>query len=164
MTCVTAIADKKIMSVFSVSGVLCSHLSLLWKLISFLSLVLSSPGINSGREKKLTNNYMWTKRFLRSVIYLFCCQGHLKHFSENFQFCRNSGNEAYSSRGIGGWEWGVGLFFASLWHIAYEKWHMTYPLVHRNVIFIIRFQYVNNFLSYNFFICTRLYASHAGYI
>ena len=54
LTCITAIADKKIISVFCVSGVLCSLPSLLFKLNSFFSLALFSPGIH----EKLTNNYM----------------------------------------------------------------------------------------------------------
>ena len=58
ITCITAIADKKIISVFCVSGVFPPHLSLLLKLNSFLSLALFSAAIHNGREIKLTNNYM----------------------------------------------------------------------------------------------------------
>ena len=68
------------------------HLTLLFKLNSFFSLGLLSPGIHNGRGKKLTNNYMQIKRFF------FCCQGNLKHFLENYRFCRKSGNDAYSKR------------------------------------------------------------------
>ena len=28
----------------------------------------------------------------------FCCQGHLKHFLENYVFCRKFGNDTYSRR------------------------------------------------------------------
>ena len=34
------------------------------------------------------------------MIYLFCCQGHLKQLLENYQFCRKSKNEANGR----GWE------------------------------------------------------------
>ena len=37
------------------------------------------------------------KRF-KDVIYLFCCQGHFKHFSENCVFCPKSGNDTCSKR------------------------------------------------------------------
>ena len=47
------------------------------------------------------NIYMQIKRFFKNVIYLFYCQGHLKHFLENYRLCRKSGNDAYSR------EWGT---------------------------------------------------------
>ena len=57
ITSITAIADKKVISVFCVSGgtvlttsACCSN--------SFFSLALFSPGIHNGRENKVTNNYM----------------------------------------------------------------------------------------------------------
>ena len=56
------------------------HLSLLFKSNSFFSLALFSPGIHNEREHKLTNNYMWIKRFFKDVIYLFCCQRHCETF------------------------------------------------------------------------------------
>ena len=81
-------------------GYCAPHLSLLFKLNSFFSLVLFSPGIHNGREKKLANNYMLLKPFLQDVMYLFCCQWHLKYVLENYRFCRRSDNGAYS-RGWG---------------------------------------------------------------
>ena len=66
-------------------GYCAPHFSLLVKLNS---LALCFPGILKEREKKLTNNYVRTKRSFKDVIYLFCCQGHLKHFLEKHRFCR----------------------------------------------------------------------------
>ena len=80
-------------------GYCVSHFCL-FKLSSFFNLVLFSSGIHNGREKKLTNNYKEIKLFLKDAIYLFCCQGHLKQFLENYRFCRKSENDAYS--------WGCG--------------------------------------------------------
>ena len=97
------------------------HLSLMFRLNTFFSLVLFPSGIHSGREKKLTNNYMYIKRFLKDVIYLFCCQFYLKHVLENYRFCQKSENGAYS-RG-----WGV-MLFASLWCIAYKNRYVTHHL------------------------------------
>ena len=51
ITCVTAIADKEIISIFCVSGYFAPHLSLLFKLNSFFSVALFSLGIHNGREK-----------------------------------------------------------------------------------------------------------------
>ena len=56
-----------------------AHLSLLFKLNSFFSLAQYSPGINNRREKKMTNNYMYIKPFLKNVFYIFSCQGDLKY-------------------------------------------------------------------------------------
>ena len=81
-------------------GYCASHLRLLFLLSSFFDVVLFSPGIHSGGEKKLTNNYLYIKQFLRDVVYIFCCHGHLKHSLKNYRFCRKSGNDAYS-RGLG---------------------------------------------------------------
>ena len=59
-TFITAIADKKIISVFCVSGsivlptsVCCSN-----EIPTFFSLTLFSPGIRNTREKKLINNFI----------------------------------------------------------------------------------------------------------
>ena len=101
ITCITTFLNQKRVSVFCVSGALCSHLSLLIK-FSFFCLVLFSPRIHNRREQKLNNNYMINRRFFKDVIQLFCRQGHLKHFLENYRFCRKSGNYAYSR-----W-WGMG--------------------------------------------------------
>ena len=49
------------------------------------------------QEKKLISSYIWI-RWSKNVIYLFCCQGHLKHFLENNVFCRKSGNDTCSRR------------------------------------------------------------------
>ena len=58
-TCITAIPDKKIISVYSVYlGYCAPHLISLFSLNSFFSLALFSPGIHNWREKKLTNNYI----------------------------------------------------------------------------------------------------------
>ena len=62
------------------------------------------------------------ERSLKDVTYLFYCQEHLKHFSENYQFYLKSGNDSYSSG------WGV-MLFTSLWPIAYENRHVTYLLL-----------------------------------
>ena len=51
-------ADKKITSVFCVSGVLCFYFGLLFKLNGFFILALLSPGIYSGTQ---TNNFMKIK-------------------------------------------------------------------------------------------------------
>ena len=73
------------------TSVCCSN-----EILIFFSLALFSPGIHNTR-KKLINNYIWIKRS-KDVIYLFCCQGHLKHFLENYVFCRKSGNDTCSRR------------------------------------------------------------------
>ena len=57
------------------------------------------------QEKKANQQLYLNKRFFGDVIYLFCCQGHLKHFLENYGFYRKSGNDAYST---GCRVWGVG--------------------------------------------------------
>ena len=52
VACITAMADKKIRTVFCSSGGFCSpNLSLLFKLYTFFSLALFSSGIHNGREK-----------------------------------------------------------------------------------------------------------------
>ena len=51
-------------------GYCASDLSLLLKANSFFSLVLFSAGIQNGREKKLTNNYMQNKWLFKDVICL----------------------------------------------------------------------------------------------
>ena len=52
-TFITAIADKKITMVYCVFCVFCiSYLNLQFRLNSFFSLALFSPGIHNGREKK----------------------------------------------------------------------------------------------------------------
>ena len=76
-------------------GVLCSVCRSNWILI-FFSLVLFSAVIHNKR-KKFINNYFWIKRS-KDTIYLFCCQGYLKHFLENYVFCRKSGNDTCSRR------------------------------------------------------------------
>ena len=61
ITWITAIADKKIISIFCVSGILYSPpppSHLLFKANGFFNLALFSPGIHNGREKKLTNIFM----------------------------------------------------------------------------------------------------------
>ena len=75
------------------------HLSLLFKLNSFVTLALFSPGIHKRKERKLTSNWMWIKRFFKDVIYLFCCQEYLKHFLKNNRFRQKSGNDACSGNG-----------------------------------------------------------------
>ena len=51
-----------------------------WKWNSFFNLALFCPGIDNGREKKLTYNYMYIKWFFKDTIFLFCCQRHFKSF------------------------------------------------------------------------------------
>ena len=101
ITCITAITDKKIKSAFCLSEVLGSPPHVLFNLSSFFSLALLSLRIHNRRDKKLTNNYTSIKWFFKDVIYLFCCQGHLKQFLENYQLCQKSGNNTYSA-GWGG--------------------------------------------------------------
>ena len=74
-----------------------SHPRLLFTLNSFVSLALFSPGIHNSKEKKPTNNYMLIKRFFKTLIFFFCCQGHLKHFLENYQFFWKSTSDACST-------------------------------------------------------------------
>ena len=67
-----------------------THHSLLFKLNSFFSLALLSPGIHlTEAKKKLANNYMQIKLFFKDVIYLFWCHGYLKRFVENYKFVKN---------------------------------------------------------------------------
>ena len=40
------------------------------------------------RQKKAYQQNILIKRF-KDVIFLFCCQGHLKQFLENYVFCQN---------------------------------------------------------------------------
>ena len=54
---------------------------------------------STSGEKKLTNNYMLIKKFLKNVIYFLCCQGRLKYFLQNYRFCQKSWNDAYSRGG-----------------------------------------------------------------
>ena len=54
-------------------------------------------------------------------MYLFCCQGHVKHFLENYRFCRKSENDTIAEgEGV--------MLFASLWLTAYKNRYVTYPL------------------------------------
>ena len=101
------------------------HLGLL-KLSSFFSLALFSNGNRSGRQKNLTNIYVQIKEFFKDVMYLFCCQGHLIFFLENYLFSRKSENDAYS------WV----MLIASLWRIAYENWYVTRPLLLNESYFV----------------------------
>ena len=56
ITCITATADKKIISVFCVSGVMCSLPQSAVQMKWFLQLF--PPGIDNRREKKLINDYI----------------------------------------------------------------------------------------------------------
>ena len=80
-------------------GYCAPRLSLLFQSLSSFNLALFSPGMHNGKEKMLNNNFMQIKRFFKDVIYLFCFQVYLKHFLENYWFCRKSRNGAYSIRG-----------------------------------------------------------------
>ena len=69
-----------------------THLSLQFKLNSFFSLALFSPGIHKGREK--------------SQPTIICkLRGFSRFFLENYRFCRKSENDVYS-RGLSGGEAG----------------------------------------------------------
>ena len=59
---------------------------------------------------------------LQRCMYLFCCQGHLKHFLENYGFCQKSESDTYSK----GWGRGV-MSFAALWCITYKNRYVTHP-------------------------------------
>ena len=72
-------------------GYCAPHLRLPFKLNSFSSLTLFSPGIRNGRKRKLTKNYMYINRLFKDVMYLFCCQDYLKIFLENYRFIKNLG-------------------------------------------------------------------------
>ena len=54
---------------------------------------------STSEEKKLINNYMLIKQFLKNVILFLCCQGHLKNFLQNYRFCQKPWNDAYSRGG-----------------------------------------------------------------
>ena len=72
--------NEKIISVFCVSrGIVLPHLSLLFKLNTYFLQPGSLFSRNSQRKKKAYQQLYLIKRF-KDVIYLFCCQGHLKHF------------------------------------------------------------------------------------
>ena len=47
------------------------------------------------------------KGFFKDAIYLFCCQGHLKHCLENSQFCRKPENDVGCEGGGEGAEGGL---------------------------------------------------------
>ena len=110
-------------SILCVWGYCALHPSLLFKLnTQFYQLGSLFSWNSQSKWKKLINNYIYFKRFFKDVIDLFCCQGHLKHFSENYGFCRKSGNDTYSK----GWR-GV-MLFASLWRVTYVSQYVAYPL------------------------------------
>ena len=97
IACITAILDKKIKSLFCVSGVLRSlprstvQIKQLRQLRSFFSW-------NPRRKtKKLTKNYISIRWLVKYVVYICCCYGHLKHFLENYRFCQKSENEVYNT-------------------------------------------------------------------
>ena len=48
----------------------------------------------------------------------------MRHFLENYRFCRKSGNEAWSRERLGGGEGRI-MLFASLWRIAYQNRYVT---------------------------------------
>ena len=72
------------------------HLILLFILTSFFILALFSRGIQNGRNKKVTNNYMPIKQFFKDIIYRFCCQGNLRYLLENYHLCQKYGSETGS--------------------------------------------------------------------
>ena len=74
------------------------HFTLLFKLNTyFLQFDFLFSWNSQCKRKKLINNYIQIKRFFKDVVYLFCCQGHLKNFLESYWFSQKSGSGAYSS-------------------------------------------------------------------
>ena len=66
---------------------------------------------------------------MKDVIYLFCCQGHLRHFLENNGFCQKSGNDM-GVRGGGGV-----MLFGSLWCITYDNQYAIHSYLNTFVTF-----------------------------
>ena len=81
-------------SVYSVClGVLCSPPQSAVQIKYLVSSAWFSffPGIHNAREKSHSTIIFKLSSFQR---YKFCCQGHLIHFLENYDFCQKSGNDA----------------------------------------------------------------------
>ena len=91
-TCITAIADKKIISVLYVSGVLCASPHSVVLIKQFLQLgSIFSRNPQLKRKKPNQQLHLNYKRFFKDVIYLFSCQGHLK-----LSILSKSGNDTYN--------------------------------------------------------------------
>ena len=139
VTGVTTISGTRIISLFGLSRLFCFptfsccskkpiYSQFKYGSNSLFSVALFSSEIHRGKGKKLTNNYIWIKRFFKDVIYLFCSQG-LKFidFIKHFEILNIVGQcVCVCVCGGEGGGWGVALFLL-LWRIAYENWYVILP-------------------------------------
>ena len=110
ITCITAIADKKII-VFCVFRVFCSPSQSAVQIKQFLHLASIFSWNQKGRERKANQQLHVNYAVFQKCSLPFLLSKTFETFSRKLSILSTSGNDAYNRGGGGGWD---GMLFSSL--------------------------------------------------